>query len=92
MTLTLCIDPGLSYSSPTRIVVFALEFVQKLQMLSADNSENELCIKKYLIKSEETFSNVRKEKLDSAASIRSSQRDSIWGTPTPSIYSRPGCM
>ena len=93
MILTLCIDPGLiilQFTDSDGGV--ASEFVQKLQMLSADNSKNELCIEKYLIKSEEAFfGKVRKEKLDSAASIRSSQRDSIWGTPTPSIYSRPGC-
>jgi len=66
------------------------DFVQKLQMLSADNSKGELSIEKFLIKSEEAyFGKVRKEKLDSAASIRSSQRDSVWGTPAPSLYSRP---
>ncbi|KAF9483766.1 modular protein with glycoside hydrolase family 13 and glycosyltransferase family 5 domains [Pholiota conissans] len=68
----------------------ASEFVQKLQSLNAKNSEHELSIEKYLIKSEEAFfGKVRREKLDSAASIRSSQRDSVWGTPTPSLYSRP---
>ncbi|KAF8654127.1 hypothetical protein AX16_003658 [Volvariella volvacea WC 439] len=67
----------------------ASEFIQKLQNLNSKNSEHELCIEKYLIKSEEKFfGRVRKEKLaSSAASIRSSQRDSVWGTP--SIYSRP---
>lgn len=44
------------------------------------------------MKSEEAFfGKVRKDKLSSAASIRSSQRDSVWGTPSPSIYSRPDC-
>ena len=44
-----------------------------------------------MVKSEEAFfGKVRKDKLD-AASIRSSNRDSIWGTPTPSLYSRPDC-
>lgn len=54
------------------------------------NSEHELSIEKFLMKSEEAFfGKVRKDKLSSAASIRSSQRDSIWGTPSPSLYSRP---
>jgi alpha-1,3-glucan synthase len=71
----------------------ASEFVQKLQMLNADNSKTELSIEKFLIKSEEAyFGKVRRDKLDSAASIRSSNRDSIWGTPAPSLYSRPDCM
>ncbi|KAF9052983.1 modular protein with glycoside hydrolase family 13 and glycosyltransferase family 5 domains [Panaeolus papilionaceus] len=68
----------------------AAEFVQKLQNLNSKNSEHELSIEKYLVKSEEQFfGKVRKEKLSSAASVRSSQRDSVWGTPTPSLYSRP---
>ncbi|KAF4615437.1 hypothetical protein D9613_003090 [Agrocybe pediades] len=68
----------------------ASEFVQKLQSLNAKNSEHELSIEKFLTKSEEAFfGKVRKEKLSSAASIRSSARDSVWGTPTPSLYSRP---
>ncbi|KAJ7111552.1 modular protein with glycoside hydrolase family 13 and glycosyltransferase family 5 domains [Mycena crocata] len=68
----------------------ASEFVQKLQALNAKNSEHELSIEKFLMKSEEAFfGKVRKDKLSSASSIRSSQRDSIWGTPSPSLYSRP---
>ncbi|KAH9484208.1 Cell wall alpha-1,3-glucan synthase mok13 [Psilocybe cubensis] len=68
----------------------ASEFVQKLQTLNAKNSEHELSIEKFLTKSEEAFfGKVRKEKLSTAASIRSSQRDSMWGTPSPSLYSRP---
>ncbi|KII88464.1 glycosyltransferase family 5 protein [Plicaturopsis crispa FD-325 SS-3] len=70
----------------------AQEFVQKLQQLNAENSKHELSIEKYLVKSEEAFfDKVRKDKLDSAASIRSSQRDSMWGAPSPSLYdhSRP---
>ncbi|KAF9464738.1 modular protein with glycoside hydrolase family 13 and glycosyltransferase family 5 domains [Collybia nuda] len=68
----------------------ASEFVQKLQNLTAKNSEHELSIEKYLTKSEEAFfGKVRKDKLSSAASVRSSQRDSVWGTPSPSLYSRP---
>lgn len=71
----------------------ASEFVQKLQMLNAKNSEHELSIEKFLTKSEEVFfGKVRKDKLSGAASVRSSQRDSVWGTPSPSIYSRPDCM
>ncbi|KAF8212206.1 glycoside hydrolase family 13 and glycosyltransferase family 5 protein [Mycena galopus ATCC 62051] len=68
----------------------ASEFVQKLQQLTAKNSEHELSIEKFLMKSEEAFfGQVRKEKLSSAASVKSSQRESVWGTPTPSLYSRP---
>lgn len=70
----------------------ASEFVQKLQNLTAKNSEHELSIEKYLTKSEEAFfGKVRKDKLSSAASVRSSQRDSVWGTPSPSLYSGPDC-
>ena len=61
-------------------------------MLNAHNSKHELSIEKFLMKSEEAFfDKVKKDKLSSAASIRSSQRDSIWGTPMPSSYdaSRP---
>ncbi|KAJ7285792.1 modular protein with glycoside hydrolase family 13 and glycosyltransferase family 5 domains [Mycena rebaudengoi] len=68
----------------------ASEFVQKLQALNAKNSEHELSIEKFLMKSEEAFfGKVRKDKLSGAASIRSSQRESVWGTPAPSLYSRP---
>jgi hypothetical protein len=74
----------------------AQEFVAKLQNLSADNSKGELSIEKYLTKSEEAFfDKVRKDKLSSAASLRSSQRESMWGTPSLSLYdhpSRPTCM
>lgn len=66
------------------------DFIQKLQSLDTKNSTHELSIERYLMKSEEKFfDKVKKEKLDSAASVRSSQRDSVWGTPSPSIYSRP---
>ncbi|KZT09456.1 glycosyltransferase family 5 protein [Laetiporus sulphureus 93-53] len=70
----------------------AQEFVQKLQNLNAHNSKHELSIEKFLTKSEEAFfDKVKREKLSSAASIRSSRRDSIWGTPAPSTFdhSRP---
>ena len=70
----------------------ASDFVQKLQMLNAHNSKHELSIEKFLARSEEVFfDKVKKDKLSSAASIRSSQRDSIWGTPAPSTFdhSRP---
>jgi alpha-1,3-glucan synthase len=51
-----------------------------------------LSIEKFLMKSEEAFfGKVRKDKLSGAASIRSSQRESVWGTPAPSLYSRPSC-
>lgn len=61
-------------------------------MLNAHNSKHELSIEKYLMKSEEAFfDKVKKDKLSSAASVRSSQRDSVWGTPAPSTFdhSRP---
>ncbi|CAL1704520.1 unnamed protein product [Somion occarium] len=70
----------------------AQEFVQKLQMLNSHNSKGELSIEKFLTKSEEKFfDKVKKDKLSSAASIRSSRRDSVWGTPAPSTFdhSRP---
>lgn len=69
----------------------AAEFVQKLQALNSKNSEQELSIEKFLVKSEETFfGKVKKDKLtSSAASIRSGHRDSVWGTPSGSLYSRP---
>ena len=66
--------------------------MQKLQLLNSHNSKHELSIEKYLMKSEEAFfDKVKKDKLSSAASIRSSQRDSVWGTPAPSSFdhSRP---
>jgi alpha-1,3-glucan synthase len=66
------------------------EFVAKLKNLSAGNSKGELSIERFLQKSEETFfDKVRKDKLSSAASLRSSRRGSIWGTPSSSLYDRP---
>ena len=68
------------------------DFVQKLQALNSHNSKHELSIEKFLTKSEEAFfDKVKKDKLSSAASVRSSQRDSVWGTPAPSTFdhSRP---
>ncbi|EJD02308.1 modular protein with glycoside hydrolase family 13 and glycosyltransferase family 5 domains [Fomitiporia mediterranea MF3/22] len=68
----------------------AQEFIQKLQNLSSENSKSELSIERYLQKSEEAFfDKVRKEKLSTAASIRSSTRDSVWGTPSEYEPSRP---
>jgi len=68
------------------------DFVAKLQGLNSANSKHELSIEKFLTKSEEAFfDKVKKDKLSSAASIRSSQRDSIWGTPSSFDYSRPSC-
>lgn len=53
----------------------AQTFVQKLQNLNAANSKGDLCIEKFLIKSEKAFfSDMKKEKL-SAMSVRS--RDSM---------------
>ncbi len=70
----------------------AAEFVQKLQILDAKNSQHELSIEKFLVKSEEAFfGKARRDKLDIAASIRSSHRDSVWGTPSPSVFTRPDC-
>ncbi|KAG9102015.1 Cell wall alpha-1,3-glucan synthase ags1 [Ceratobasidium sp. 370] len=60
----------------------AQAFVAKLQLLTADNSKSELSIEKFLTKSEEAFfDKVKKDKISSAASIRS-HRDSTWGTPS----------
>ncbi|PCH38049.1 glycosyltransferase family 5 protein [Wolfiporia cocos MD-104 SS10] len=70
----------------------AQEFVQKLQMLNSHNSKGELSIEKFLTKSEEAFfDKVKKDRLSSAASIRSSRRDSIWGASgfSTSEHSRP---
>ncbi|GBE82150.1 Cell wall alpha-1,3-glucan synthase ags1 [Sparassis crispa] len=70
----------------------AQEFVQKLQMLNSHNSKGELSIEKFLTKSEEAFfDKVKRDRLSMAASIRSSKRDSVWGTPAPSTFdqSRP---
>ncbi|KAJ3541757.1 hypothetical protein NM688_g6042 [Phlebia brevispora] len=62
------------------------EFVQKLQALNPHNSKHELSIEKYLMKSEEKFfDKVKKDKLSSAASVRSA-RDSTWGTSAPSSF------
>ena len=61
----------------------AQSFVQKLRDLNAGNSQGDLCIEKFLIKSEKAFfDEVKKEKI-SAMSIRS--RDSF-------IHSRPQSM
>ncbi|KAI0079915.1 glycoside hydrolase family 13 and glycosyltransferase family 5 protein [Panus rudis PR-1116 ss-1] len=68
------------------------DFVSKLQTLNSHNSKHELSIEKFLTKSEEAFfDKVKKDKLSSAASIRSSRRESVWGTPAPSTFdhSRP---
>jgi len=71
----------------------AADFVQKLQHLDSKNSESELSIEKFLMKQEEAFfGQVKKDKLiSSAASLRSSHRDrdSVWGPPSPSLYSSP---
>ncbi|KAJ7777588.1 modular protein with glycoside hydrolase family 13 and glycosyltransferase family 5 domains [Mycena maculata] len=68
----------------------AAEFIQKLEILDSKNSEHELSIEKFLVKSEEKFfGEVRKEKIAEAESLRSSKRDSVWGSPSPSPHSRP---
>lgn len=68
----------------------AQEFGQKLQALIAENSKGELSIERYLQNSEEAFfDNVRKEKISSASSIRSSNRDSVWGATSVYEGNRP---
>ncbi|KAG8940827.1 Cell wall alpha-1,3-glucan synthase ags1 [Tulasnella sp. 424] len=63
----------------------AQSFVQKLQLLTADNSKGELSIERYLQKSEEAFfDQVKKEKMTSSAASIRSHRESVWGTPSPS--------
>lgn len=64
------------------------DFIQKLQLLSADNSKSDLCIEQFLVKSEKKyFATVKKEKIDSStASYKGSSRDSTWGTPAPSLH------
>jgi alpha-1,3-glucan synthase len=66
----------------------AQDFIQKLQLLSADNSKADLCIEQFLVKSERKyFANVKKEKIiSSTASYKSSSRDSTFGTPAPSLH------
>ncbi|KZO95858.1 glycosyltransferase family 5 protein [Calocera viscosa TUFC12733] len=60
----------------------AQAFVQKLQLLTPENSKNELSIERYLQKSEEAFfDKVRKDKINYASSVRSG-RDSTFGAPT----------
>lgn len=69
----------------------AQAFVQKLRNLSAGNSKGDLCIEKFLMKSEKQFfSDMKKEKL-SAMSVRS--RDSIMAGKTASTLDgfRPEC-
>ncbi|WVW86411.1 hypothetical protein I302_108457 [Kwoniella bestiolae CBS 10118] len=62
----------------------AQSFVQKLRDLSADNSKGDLCIEKFLIKSEKAFfDEIKKEKI-SAMSLRSS-RDSFIQSRAPSM-------
>ena len=70
----------------------AQAFVTKLQMLSAENSKGELSIERFLVKSEEAFfERLKKEKISSAVSILSSNRDSNWGTPSLNYESRSSC-
>jgi alpha-1,3-glucan synthase len=71
----------------------AQSFVQKLQSLSSDNSKGDLCIEKYLIKSEKAFfDDVKKSKMSSMASVKSS-RDSFVQSRAPSVMDgyRPEC-
>ncbi|KAI5452972.1 hypothetical protein NCC49_006506 [Naganishia albida] len=63
----------------------AQSFVQKLQALTSDNSKNDLCIEKYLIKSEKAFfDDVKKSRMSSMASVKSS-RDSFVQSRAPSV-------
>ena len=69
----------------------AQSFVQKLRDLSADNSKGDLCIEKFLIKSEKAFfDEIKKEKI-SAMSLRS--RDSFVNSRPASVMDgfRPEC-
>lgn len=71
----------------------AQSFVQKLQALSSDNSKGDLCIEKYLIKSEKAFfDDVKKSRMSSMASVKSS-RDSFVQSRAPSVMDgyRPEC-
>lgn len=71
----------------------AQSFVQKLQALTSDNSKNDLCIEKYLIKSEKAFfDDVKKSRMSSMASVKSS-RDSFVQSRAPSVMDgyRPEC-
>ena len=63
------------------------EFVAKLRGLDAKNSQTELSIEKFLIKSEEQFfDKVKSDKRHSAASLRS-QRDSFYdSSPSRSSF------
>ncbi|BEJ00050.1 hypothetical protein CcaverHIS631_0410920 [Cutaneotrichosporon cavernicola] len=60
----------------------AQAFVQKLRSLSSGNSKGDLCIEKFLMKSEKQFFSDMKKEKHSAMSIRS--RDSIMAGRTPS--------
>lgn len=73
------------------------DFIQKLQLLSSDNSKGDLCIEQFLVKSEKKyFATVKKDKIDSStasykgSSIKGSSRDSTWGTPAPSLHYNDG--
>jgi len=71
------------------------DFVAKLRELDAKNSQHELSIEKFLVKSEEAFfDKLKDDKRENAASLRS-QRDSFYSTgvsPRSSFYStRPDC-
>lgn len=68
------------------------DFVAKLRALDSKNSQDELSIEKFLMKSEEEFfDKAKEEKRNNAASLRS-QRDSFYGGSRTSFYStRPDC-
>lgn len=63
----------------------AQSFVQKLQALTPDNSKTEMCIEKYLIKSEKAFfAENKKNRMSSMMSTKSS-RDSFIQSRAPSM-------
>lgn len=71
----------------------AQTFVQKLQILNSDNSKTDLCIEKFLMKSEKAFfEEVKRGRMSSVASVKSS-RDSFVQSRAPSMIDgyRPDC-
>lgn len=69
----------------------AQTFVQKLQNLSSGNSKGDLCIEKFLIKSEKAFfTDMKKEKL-SAMSVRSRDSMMLGGRSSTLDGYRPEC-
>lgn len=64
----------------------AQTFVQKLQILSSDNSKGDLCIEKFLMKSEKAFfADVKKGRMSTMTSVKSSRDSFGGGSRAPSI-------